>query len=58
MTKIIFHKSHMIKVHTSGLIHITRFADNAAPRRFEFKTRYCFDDALAWGKRWVEKVRY
>lgn len=57
MTKIIFHHNHMIKVHTTGLIQITRFVANGRAV-FEFPTRFCFDDGMAWGKRWVEKVRY
>lgn len=57
MTKIIFFKSHMIKAHASGLIQIIRFTETGRAV-FEFPTRFCFDDALSWARRWVDKVKY
>jgi hypothetical protein len=56
--RIIFHKSHMLSASANGKITIIRFLANAR-QRFEFDLpQWPMDDALAWGKRWVERVVY
>jgi len=57
MRTIIFHKNHMIDTRPGGLIIITRFFD-VGRRVYTFNNGLWGDEAISWGRRWVERVVY
>jgi len=48
----------MVRTNGKGYIKITRFMETEPGKVFTFDTKLGFEDAIAWGKRWVDRVVY
>ena len=58
MKRVIFYQGHMAETDGNGLIKIIRFMTDQSHKTFVFRTSLLFDDAIAWAKRWIERVVY
>lgn len=58
MKRAIFYHGHMAEVDESGLIKIVRFMTDQPHKVFMFQTRLWFEDAIAWARRWIDRVVY
>jgi hypothetical protein len=57
VVRTVSYKSHMLSASVDGEIITTRFNDEDTGEKFYFnRPAWSMADALAWGKRWVDRV--